>query len=311
MSLVKIVARRLFNGLYLSNEYICLNREAIIPDIKVMLETNDSAYDVTDSHFLLGYKPLLIGIPKNGSHIVTDTASLKFFTAEKLCGTIRLCISDTFHENLTIFIGQSASHDLLTISQRILHTLIRKGKRKNDPLNPSIELYDQIRVAYSYPRKISVITVGENGLYNAFPTDLHGEIPGQNNYIISLRENGKAYKQVLHAGRISLSTVPCDQFREVYALGKNHMQDMRPEKYFPEKTIRFINGSGIPVYGAANGYLILKIKSEQKAGIHHLITFTIEKRSASEKQLSILSHIHSYYALWRKRNNFRDMLFIR
>ncbi len=311
MSLVKSVARRLFNGLYFSNEYICLNREAIIPDIKVMLETGDSAYDVTDSHLLLGYKPLLIALPKNGSYILSDPSTLNFFTSGKLCGSIRLGLSDTFHENMILFRGLSASHDLLTVSQKILHTLLRRGKRKNDPLNPSKELYDQIRVAYSFPRKISVITVGENGMYNAFPTDLHGEIHGQNNYIISLRENGEAYKQVIRAGRICLSTVSLAQFREVYALGKNHMQDLQPEKYFPEKTLRFINGSGIPVYGAANSYLILKVKSEQKAGIHHLITFFIEQRGQWENSPGTLAHIHSYYALWRKRNNYRDILFIR
>jgi hypothetical protein len=297
--------------MYFSNEYICLNFKELIPDIRVILETHDSAFDVTDSHLLLGYKPLLIGIPKNGSHITSHTASLKFFTSEKLCGTIRLCISDTFHENLTIFVGHSASHELLTVSQQILHILIRNRKRKNDPLNPPRDLYDQIRVAYSYPRKISVITVGENELYNVFPTDLHGEIHGQNKYIISLRENGKAFRQVVHSGRICLSTVSCDQFREVYALGKNHMQDLQPVNYFPAETLRILNGSGLAVYGAATGYLILKMESEQKAGIHHLITFSIEKRSATDKQLNILSHIHSYYALWRKRNNFSDILFIR
>ncbi|MEI9943390.1 MAG: hypothetical protein WDN26_04150 [Chitinophagaceae bacterium] len=35
-------------------------------------------------------------------------------------------------------------------------------------------LFSQVQIAYSVPRNISLVTLGENELYNLFPTDLHG-----------------------------------------------------------------------------------------------------------------------------------------
>ena len=57
-------------------------------------------------------------------------------------------------------------------------------------------LYKQVQIAYSIPRNISLITVGQNDRFNLFPTDLHGPV-NEDHYIISLRHEGKACQQVM------------------------------------------------------------------------------------------------------------------
>ena len=311
MSLFKDSVRKLKSGFTLGNEYLCINQHELIADIKVLLTWGRQSIDVTFSHLLLGYKPVIIAIPSSQFQDSPPKCNLNFYTNDFLCGTIALVRSELQHSSVTIYQGISGKAHLLTTFQKTIQAIKQLRKDKSHSLYPTKDSYNQIRIAYSFPRKISIIILERNNSFNIFPTDLHGEISGQSQYMISLRENGKAYEQVSESDTISLSKVSSKNFRVVYALGKNHMKEMASDPELinlvksPDKDFSHY------AYKGCNECLSLRKINEIKVGIHYLITFSLSDKIIFTNNEDTLSHIHEYYALWRKRHNFKDRLLIR
>ncbi|HUS00377.1 MAG TPA: hypothetical protein VMY77_01545, partial [Chitinophagaceae bacterium] len=157
-------------------------------------------------------------------------------------------------------------------------------------------LYKQVQIAYSIPRRVCLITVEENNLFNLFPTDLHGQVNDQY-YIISLRHSGHACRQVEAAGRIVLSDMDANAYKEVYSLGKNHMQHLKARSSFDfsemhSKTFHF------PLPNHLIGYNELELEKSFIYGIHKLLLFKIVNREHTGNATT-LAHIHNSYASLR------------
>jgi hypothetical protein len=178
-----------------------------------------------------------------------------------------------------------------------LNNQIYNRKKGNIFLNNN--LYTQVQIAYSVPRIISLITVGSGGLYNLFPTDLHGLVNEQY-YVSSLRHGGEACKQVENAGRIVISQVPSEVYKTVYALGKNHMQELKPKEnfFFSESQSGVFK---LPMPKSLLSYRELELAGSFEHGIHKLFLYKIISSQAVRKDPSTLAHIHNCYATWRHR----------
>jgi hypothetical protein len=158
-------------------------------------------------------------------------------------------------------------------------------------------LYKQVQIAYSVPRKICLITVGENNLYNHFPTDLHGKVTGKR-YIISLRQQGHACRQVESSKKIALSDMPAAAFKKVYSLGKNHMQPLKEATQFDFDSARsqyFM----LPLPKDVLSYKELELVSAFVHGIHKILLFKIVHETTLTTKAETLSHVHNCYATWR------------
>jgi len=154
-----------------------------------------------------------------------------------------------------------------------------------------------VQIAYSLPRNISLITIGQHGLYNLFPTDLHGPAGGEH-YIISLRHQGKAALQVEETRSILLTQVHSEVFKTVYSLGKNHMQDLKEISRFPfskevSETLH------LPLPEEALYYRELEWVYSFKQGIHRIFVFRVLLQKECRRTGSTLAHIHAGYASWR------------
>jgi hypothetical protein len=161
-------------------------------------------------------------------------------------------------------------------------------------------LYTQVQVAYALPRVISLITVRQDGLFNLFPTDLHGPA-GEGHYLISLRHAGKACRQVEAARQIVVSEMHCDACKAVYALGKNHMQDVKPKDRFPfGSSVSTI--LQLPLPEAALLYRELELEESFMHGIHKLMLFKVLSQQVLTDTKATLAHIHTTYATWRYNN---------
>jgi flavin reductase (DIM6/NTAB) family NADH-FMN oxidoreductase RutF len=178
-----------------------------------------------------------------------------------------------------------------------LHNQIYNKKKENVFLNNA--LYKQVQIAYSVPRIISLITVGSGELYNLFPTDLHGPVNEQY-YVSSLRHGGKACTQVENAGRIVISQVHSDAYRSVYALGKNHMQELKPKENFFFSELRSTVFK-LPLPQSLLSYRELELVGSFEHGIHKLLLYKIISSQAVNEDTSTLAHIHNCYATWRYR----------
>jgi flavin reductase (DIM6/NTAB) family NADH-FMN oxidoreductase RutF len=308
----------------LPQEYVCVARESIRDTPHVVLTRKGSAdsIDVTHTHVLLGYKPLIIGISYDAG--VSAEICLTFSdtlqppnntwrgfpsvsTAIALLQMRRL--DDSFHvPGFQMYEGIFGEHSFLNFYQSAANNLAERIRRKPpSDANISGNLYEQVRIAYSVPRQISVVSVKDHDLLNFFPTDLHGAV-SDNLYISSLRMGGMVCSQVETLKNLVLSSVDVEAFRKTYGLGKNHMQPLKPPESF-EPTVAH-SPLGIPLYPHATTYLELELVQMMDHGIHRLFLYRVKYRG-EVKRGKTLAHIHSYYAQWRLNHGKSTEYFFR
>jgi hypothetical protein len=314
MGFMKKILTKL-NGLHYQQEYLCLAKETFQSPIHAyFVKDGHIVKDITNEHVFTGYSPLIFTLispdlkePVSDIEIVFSQQSHQpndlFKKRDALASlSLRLIKKQPIEPNeICYYEGVRGEHHFLSFFHQYivgLNNVLYNRKKENVFLNNN--LYKQVQVAYSVPRVISLITVGSGGLYNLFPTDLHGPVNEQY-YISSLRHGGKACKQVEHARKIVISQVHSDVHKAVYALGKNHMQELKPKDNFSFND-SVSNVFGLPLPHSVLNYSELELIESFDHGIHKLLLYKIISRHTIKKELTTLAHIHNSYATWRHNN---------
>jgi hypothetical protein len=305
--------KHLITGLTVPQQYVCLPLESLSEPLSIFLTSDESKLlllDITSSHVFLGYKPLLIMIACESqlekvclSFVSGDYGSTKtwrgFPTSTKAVSRVVMKRIMTFTEDkrYQLFEGEFGWHRMINPLYQLV-ARVRNAFRESNASNVALpgNLYDQVRIAYSIPRIIGVITLGDEESMNMFPTDLHGKVDDRH-YFSSLRLGGKANQQVKKFRKIVLSFMNALEYRHVYALGKNHMQETRSKENFdlsPAVSQTF----HLPLPRGAVSYIELRLLNSCEMGIHCIHVYEI----VNEEKISegrTLSHIHQFYAQWR------------
>lgn len=313
MQLIRKILHRL-DGLRFPQEYLCFAKENFSHPLHAWLVSEGHVVkDITNSHAFTGYNPLIFALifpgnenksPLPGITVALTTAALqpndKLTERDAIAWlSLKKINQQTAGTNSIVYYeGIRGKHRFVPAFNQFIIGLINQlynKKQGNVFLNNN--LYRQVQAAYALPRTISLITVRENDRFNLFPTDLHGKA-GDDFYIISLRHEGKACRQVEQAKKILLSEVHADAFKKVYSLGKNHMQDPKKKEEFPfgqEKSEQF----GLPVPETALYCRELELKDSFIHGIHRLMLFRVVSKRRVLDIPATLAHIHNSYASWR------------
>ncbi len=309
------------NGLHYAQEYLCFASETLPDKLRMYLVQGQKVIrEVTDSHIFAGYSPLLFafanaGMPGSICLILSNRALQpnEEFNPKDAIAMLNMDSVKTQEQGGSHFVyyeGKYGAHHF----QPAFHRFI--GKKYNEWYNKKPgnvflhdNLYRQVQIAYAIPRLISLITVEGNGLYNLFPTDLHGQA-GATHYIISLRTGGNACRQVMAAGRLLLSQMQSEAFALVYGLGKNHMQDLRPADNFPFSNLHS-QKFGLPLPQLAGLYRELELVDSFTHGIHTLLLFTVVNRQEAAIAGNTLVHIHNSYASWRHKKGLQGNFLMR
>jgi len=311
MSIMKKILTK-FNGLHYRQEYLCLAKESLQRSIHAYLVIDRQVIkDITNSHVFTGYSPLIFTFtssdlqePLPDIEIFFSQQSLEpndFFEEKDALArlSLRLIQKQKIDNNeIYYYEGTRGQHHFLALfHQYILGLNNQLYNRKKGNVFLNNDLYRQVQIAYSVPRIISLVTVGHDGLYNLFPTDLHGPLNEQY-YVSSLRLGGEAFKQVHAIGKIVISQVHSDAFRAVYALGKNHMQELQPKASlaFSESLSSVF---GLPLPQTTLKYQELSLLESFDHGIHKLLLYKIISNHIVNNDPSTLAHIHNCYATWR------------
>jgi hypothetical protein len=89
------------------------------------------------------------------------------------------------------------------------------------------------------------------------------------------------------------------------------MKELRSFSELKDLLMKYGDNAELALSRDCSNFLVLKKKREDKIGVHHLITFSIEESGIVNENADTLSHVHEYYASWRKRKGYRDKLLIR
>ena len=311
--------RKLLFGTSLPQEYICVAKENLSNQFRVYLLTKNGFIDITDEHILLGYCPVIIGLSTAKNDSLSDLLDSKneivfMFgeSAEEIIAKVALKkIEIITFESICFFLfeGIKGSHNFLSIIYQLTNNIkykIQAEKKKNIYLKGN--LYQQVKIAYSIPRNISLITLGNKSLFNIFPTDLNGRID-DNYFVISLRKTSKANQQVIEQRKLLLSEISAESCIEAYSYGINHMRELQPIRNFSFNK-ELSESIKLPLPKNVLQYFELEFVQQLVLGIHNLIFFTIigsMKIGAS----NTLAHIHRDYAQWRINNNLQSEFLFR
>src|ERR1700728_239346 len=135
MSLVTQLKRWLL-GSNLPNEYVCLKADGLPDAPRAMLVLGDARIDVTDDHFLLGYKPLLIGVSSPRACEVSEgeNATLELTTGSghvvarlDLAGVRCVRFGD---DTLSVFEGKHGQHKFLSWVHQVLNRVYESTQTK-------------------------------------------------------------------------------------------------------------------------------------------------------------------------------------
>jgi len=299
--ILKSFIKKLFFGTNIPQEYLCIDENAIVEPLKVIFSSNGLKIDVTDEYLFIGYKPVIIGITFDKSfkpeNLQNPVLSFVGGDEKKSIAQIQLLLGskkEIAGKTFVIFTATKGTHKFINPLQKqliLLHQKLQKKKLGN--VNLPGNLYEQVEIAYSLPRKICLITLGDSGMFNMFPTDLHGKID-EDNYVISLRSDGKANAQVNKFRKITLSNMNLNRYKYVYSLGKNHMQDLKGSEFF-ELTESLSETYSLPLPAGCVEYLELELKESFPVGIHNLNHFRITNKKTISNNDPVLSHIHRSY----------------
>jgi hypothetical protein len=307
-----------FNGLHYRQEYLCLALEGFASGLNVYIARNGKVVkDITIEHVFAGYCPVVFALASGSDendqlHLVFASKSFneneEFLKKDVLAQLFFKKITE--RNGIVFYKAIRGQHQFLPSFNRFILDLNNSlFSKKTGNVFLKGNLLAQVQIAYSIPRKICLITIGSNNLYNLFPTDLHGQINDQF-YIISLRHEGKACQQVLEAKKLVLSDMDSTEFKKVYALGKNHMQPLKERITFNfSHTDSAVFHLPIPQHAVA--YKELELADSFIEGIHRILVFRIVNKTTTQEHPATLAHIHTVYATWRQNQGLQGNYLLR
>jgi hypothetical protein len=268
--------------------------------------------DVSHCHFLLCLDPIVFGI---------------WLEKEK---AIRLDPSGIYQLNFrdteTGADGDSAKDALAVIQLALMDKIVEDGTRDKDSGNESGTLFlfrlqsvaishigkikaryifskyykkpgltfDKVKAfaaAYSYPRRVRIISFREEGYYNIFPMDLLGDIPRAGRCVFGLRHTNRTLSRIVETKKIVMSEVPALYKEAIYQLGSHHGSAPPPPDQLPFAVIpsgRF--GFWVPEW--AESYQEISILQTIDLGSHMLLWGEPVEKTVLREACDHLYHIH-------------------
>ncbi len=311
-----------FNGLHYPQEYLCLAGDIFEQPLRAYLVSGGRVVqDITNLHSFVGYHPLVLALPEKiaGSDIIeiafssqslppNETLSKKDAIAKLRLRKIQEASFQ--HGAVHFYEGLTGSHQFVSsFHQYIIGINNRLFNRKKGNVFLKDDLYKQVQIAYALPRNISLISVGQQDNYNLFPTDLHGPAD-ENHYLVSLRFSGKACRQVENAGAVLICRIANGFYKTAYALGKNHMQELKAKQHFPFSDA-MSDQLHLPLPESTISYQELRLQDSFNHGIHKIMLFEVISTKQVQDHSSALAHIHNTYATWRHNNRLPGNFLLR
>lgn len=301
---MKSLIRKLLIGNIPVSEYSTITVPGDITE-KVFLKKGNVQLDISDHHWLLCLSPVVFGIwfsEKNSDLLSSKGNGYKmyFYDAEKNSETVAVLelsllnkIVEPDGTLLLLKLEKPVTHHINLIKTLFLY--YRHYKKPEQDLT----VLKSFSAAYSYPRRVRLISFKEGAYSNIFPMDLVGDIPQSNRYVFGLRHSNVTLARIIETKKILVSEIPYEHKNVIYQLGKHHRDPLSvnalPFDIIESEKFHF------PVPAWANSYKEIAIEKNINLGSHMLLW----GEEINEKKISAphghLFHIHFLHYLHQQK----------
>jgi len=306
----KILRKILFGDIPVS-EYSTITVRSGITE-KVWLETGDHQIDISSNHWLLCLSPVVFGIwfskEKNTKSFDKNSGYKIYFKDSERYGntvaTISLDLFDKIEEaDGFLLLLKLTKANIQHISRLKTQILFNRYYKKPEQDFFKLSSY---AAAYSYPRKVRLISFKEDDYFNIFPMDLVGDIPQSNRYVFGLRHTNTTLARIIKTKKMVVSEIPYHYKDIIYQLGKHHSNPLSaaalPFDVLPSEKFEF------PVPKWANSYKEILIQKTMNLGSHMLLW----GEEINEKMLTASTghffHIHFLHYLHQLKKGMEEPL---
>ena len=268
---------------------------------KVFLLAGKARIDISSRHWLLCLQPVVFAVWVTDAEEInaveqSEACKIHFNDNDRTVAIVQLSVTGSIKEKEGILY-------LLTLQKsRISHIgfiktwllFNRYYKKPNQP-------FDKLKAfasAYSYPRKVRIVSFRSADHFNIFPMDLVGDIAGSNRFVFGLRHTNVTLAHLISTKKVVISEVPFTYKDIIYKLGKHHSQPLSANS-LPFATIHS-RSFGFPVPVWANSYKEISIIKTIDLGSHMLLWGEVIAEEKLTESAGHLFHIHFLHYLHQK-----------
>ena len=303
---MKELVRKILLGDVTVSEYSTVTvRKEVVE--KVYLKIGETQIDISNTHWLLCLNPIVFGVwfanPKDIVFQATGSPQKMYFKDSGLAGldvaVLELSLFDKIEEEdgrLVLFKLERVNiHHISRLKTWILfHRYYKKPEQDFFKLK-------SYSAAYSYPRRVRLISFKENDWFNIFPMDLVGDVPLSKRYVFGLRHTNVTLARIIETKKMVVSEIPYQFKNIIYQLGKHHHQPLSDSSLPFECITSDTFGFPIPVWATA--YKEIKIVKTLNLGSHMLLWGEeIGARNLTSSS-GHLYHIHFLHYLHQKKKD--------
>jgi hypothetical protein len=268
---------------------------------KVSLEAGNKTIDISAVHWLLCLDPVVFGIwlIRKDDIISFSKKSeyrMHFKASEKETDPVASLRLDFFNQLeepdgtlILLRLREASIHHIHFIRNRLIFYRYYK-KPEQDFLK-----LKSFSAAYSYPRRVRLISYRDGSWFNIFPMDLVGDIPESPRYVFGLRHTNTTLARIIEAKKLVVSEVPYEYKDIIYRLGKQHRQQLAGTVLpFDLIHTEFFD---FPVPEWVNSYKEIRVTDTMNLGSHMLLWGEEVNEKILNKPSGHLFHIHFLHYL--------------
>ena len=289
--------KKLLHNILLGNaavrEYCTVTLEGEIKE-KVYLITDGKSFDISETHWLLCLDPLVFGIwfKRKGDDSFERKSICEMHFMDSAVGEtvakLKMSFLTTIEEQdgtlLLLKLNDVSIRHIGFIKSRLLYYRYYKKPEQN------FFKLKSYSAAYSYPRRVRLVSFKEGDWYNIFPMDLVGDIPDSRRYVFGLRHSNVTLDRIRESKKICVAEIPFEYKEIIYQLGKHHRAPLSLSNLpFP-----IINTEtfGFPLPEWSNSYKEIGINRSMNLGSHMLLWGEEVNEKYLHNPQGHLFHIH-------------------
>ena len=227
---MKEILRKILFGDTPVSEYCTVTLDGEIRE-KVYFNAGTSSMDISGIHWLLCLNPIVFGIwfrensgaipPQKNTpceiQFADGAAEIKSVAVQKLVVSDSIQAGDGTLVLLELR-GTVVHHISYFKSLLLYHRYYKKPEQDYEKLK-------SYAAAYSYPRRVRLVSFREGDWFNIFPMDLVGDVPSSKRYVFGLRHSNVTLARIIETGKW-VSEVPYHYKPVIYQLGKHHREPL-------------------------------------------------------------------------------------